>query len=290
VSDSLDESTWQSRAAAYQRRADLLLEPHLARRRAGRAHPVFDFLFTYYSLRPRQLRIWHPGYGTVLGGPAAQRYLERTGYTRDGEGVTVGRDHLHARLGTVRFIADLLAATASRPARFTCFGLHEWAMVYRAPAVRHDRVPLRLGAAGTDAVVESMPLRCSHFDAYRFFTGPAAERNAAHLTREGQIATEQPGCVHAGMDLYKWAFKLGPLISSELVLDCLELATEARVLDMRASPYDLRDFGFEPIAVETPAGRRSYARAQEAISERAAPLRERLLDRCTVLRDAAAGE
>nr|WP_159229970.1 3-methyladenine DNA glycosylase [Mycolicibacterium vanbaalenii] len=277
------------RAAAHRRRTDDLLAPHLARRRAGLAHPVFDFLFTYYSLRPRQLRLWHPGYGTVLAGAAADRYLDRTGYTRHAHGVTVSRDYLHARAGTVRFIAELLGAVASRPARLNCFGLHEWAMVYRAPSVRHAGVPLRLGAACTDAVVDSMPLRCSHFDAYRFFTEPAAGRNAAHLTRESQMDAEQPGCVHAGMDLYKWAFKLGPLIESGLVLDCLELATDARVLDMRASPYDLREFGFEPIAVETTDGRREYARAQEAISERAAPLRATLLSRCTALLDDATG-
>ena len=94
--------------------------------------------------------------------------------------MTVTREHLLARADTVRFIAGLLRATASRPARLNCFGLHEWAMVYRAPRVRHGQVPLRLGTAGTDAVVESMPLRCSHFDAYRFFTEPATARNAEH--------------------------------------------------------------------------------------------------------------
>ena len=29
---------------------------------------MWDFLFRYYSLRPRQLRVWHPGFGVVLGG------------------------------------------------------------------------------------------------------------------------------------------------------------------------------------------------------------------------------
>ena len=56
-------------------------------------------------------------------------------------------------------------------------------------------------------------------------------------------------------------------------MDCLELAADARELDMRASPYDLRDYGFEPIAVETPAGRAEYVRAQQSVAERAAPLR-----------------
>ena len=98
-----------------------------------------------------------------------------------------------------------------------------------------------------------MPLRCSHFDAYRFFTAPAADRNAQQLSREAQIATEQPGCIHAAMDCYKWAYKLGPLIDSGLLIDCLRLAADARELDMRASPYDLSDYGFAPIAIEAPS-------------------------------------
>jgi hypothetical protein len=278
--------SWTDRAAAHRARADALLAPHLARRRAGVAHPVHDFLFTYYSVRPAQLRRWHPGYGVVLDGAEAQTYAALTGYERRSDGVTVSREHLESRRGTVTFVADLLAATAGRPARFTCFGLHEWAMVYRTDAVRHAQVPLRLGTRGTDAVVESMPLRCSHFDAFRFFTPAAAPRNAAALTRAGQVATEQPGCVHAGMDLYKWALKLGPLIESTVVLDCLDLAVDARVLDMRASPYDLRDHGFAPIRVETAEGRREYALAQQDLSARAAPLRSRLLDLCLALREA----
>ncbi|MBW8710098.1 MAG: 3-methyladenine DNA glycosylase [Mycobacterium sp.] len=286
----LQEHAWLARERMHHKRVDDFCEPHRRRARVGEAHPVWDFLFTYYSLRPRQLRIWHPGFGVALGGAAADRQLERSGYGRGRHGVTVAREHLLARADTVRFIARLLRATAARPARLNCFGLHEWAMVYRAPTVRHGQVPLRLGQAGTDAVVESMPLRCSHFDAYRFFTEPATRRNAKELTRDGQVAAEQPACIHANMDLYKWAFKLGPLVESELVMECLELAADARALDMRASPYDLRDYEFEPIAVETTAGRAEYVRAQQDIAERATPLRATLADRCDLLVTAAAGE
>jgi hypothetical protein len=282
----LDEADWTTRERIHQKRVDDFCEPHRKRAQAGEAHPVWDFLFTYYSLRPRQLRIWHPGFGVALAGATAERYLDRSGYGRGHHGVTVMREHLLARVDTVRFISRLLRATASRPARLNCFGLHEWAMVYQAPTVRHGQVPLRLGPAGTDVVIESMPLRCSHFDAYRFFTEPATRRNAEELTRDSQVSMEQPGCVHAAMDCYKWAFKLGPLLSSELVMDCLELAADARSLDMRASPYDLRDYGFEPIAVETPAGRAEYVRAQQSVAERAAPLRATLADRCDLLLDA----
>lgn len=288
VDTVLEESAWKRRAQAHRERTDHFLQAHRAPQ--GKPHPVWDFLFTYYSLRPRQLRVWHPGYGVALTGGASEGYLDRGGYGPGPDGVTVTRAYLAARAETVRFIAGLLSATASRPARLNCFGLHEWAMVYRAPSVRHDHVPLRLGQAGTDAVVESMPLRCSHFDAFRFFTEPATLRNAEHLTRDTQVATEQPGCVHTAMDLYKWAFKLGPLLSSDLVMDCLQLAADARSLDMRASPYDLRDYGFEPIAVETPVGRAEYVRAQQSIAERAAPLRATLADRCDLLLTVAAGE
>jgi hypothetical protein len=286
----LHEPDWTTRARLHQKRVDEFCEPHRSRARVGEAHPVWDFLFTYYSLKPRRLRIWHPGFGTALGGAAAQRYLDRSGYGSASHGVTVTRQHLLARADTVRFISKLLNATASRPARLNCFGLHEWAMVYQAPTVRHGQVPLRLGQSGTDAVVESMPLRCSHFDAYRFFTEPATRRNTDLLTRDSQVATEQPGCVHTAMDLYKWAFKLGALVDSDLVMDCLELAARARSLDMRASPYDLRDYGFEPITVETAAGRAEYVRAQQSIAELAAPLRATLANRCDLLLTAAAGE
>ncbi len=280
---ALDQDVWTAREAAHRRRVETFVDPHLQRARRGEPHPVWDFLFTYYSLRPRQLRRWHPGFGVALSGPDARRFLERTGYTeRDGL-VVVSDELLRARRDTVEFVATLLHGTARRPARFNCFGLHEWAMVYRSDEVRHGTVPLRLGASGTDAVVESMPLRCSHFDAFRFFTPAAVPRNAEQLTRDGQLAAEQPGCLHSGMDIYKWAYKLGPLVESELVVDCLELAADARVLDMCASPYDLTDYGFAPVAIETAAGRAEYAKAQQDIADRAAPLRAALLARCDAL-------
>ncbi len=286
----LAEADWSTRERAYRRRVEEFLAPHLRRMQAGEPHPVWDFLFRYYSLRPRQLRVWHPGFGVVLGGPdstAAQSYLNRTGYGRHPAGVTATFEHLRARVDTVAFIAALLRATASRSPRMNCFGLHEWAMVYEAPRVRHERVPLRLGPDETDALLESMPLRCTHFDAFRFFTEPAAARNAGTPSRRDQSGWEQPGCVHANMDLYKWCYKLGPLVESELLFDCLALAAEARELDMRASPYDLADYGFEPIAIETPAGRAAYVRAQQDIATRATPLRAAIAGRCDDLLAAA---
>ncbi|MGW5570703.1 3-methyladenine DNA glycosylase [Nocardia thailandica] len=279
----LPRAGWQGRAEAHRERIDALIGPYLARRAAGTTHPVVDFLFTYYGHKPAQLRRWHPGFGVGLRD--AGEYEGARGYHRTGDGVyTADPAYLRKRRDTLEFVAGLLAATADRPAQLSCFGLHEWAMVYRTDDTRH-RVPLRLGGAGTDAVVESLSLRCTHFDAFRFFTPDAVGRNTEALTRADQVRREQPGCLHANMDLYKWAFKLTPLISSDLVADCFELASAARELDMRASPYDLRDYGYEPVAIETPAGRADYVRAQSAIAERAAGLRAELRARCVTLLD-----
>ena len=179
----------------------------------------------------------------------------------------------------MRFIRDLLARTAARPAQLGCFGLHEWAMVYRQEPeqVRHADWPLRLGSEGTDRVVEQHQIRCSHFDAYRFFTPPARPLNVLTPTREAQPALEQPGCLHANMDLYKWAYKLSPGVPSDLTLDCFELAREVRELDMRAAPYDLRELGVDPVRIETSEGKAEYVAAQRAFSQRAQALRARLV-------------
>lgn len=280
---ALETEQWQARAAAYRLRLDRFLDPLSRRIAAG--DPVPKFLFSYYSLRPRQLRSWHPGFGVALAGAAALRdYRERRGYTVAAAGtVRVAEDYLRERADTVTFVARLLRASAARTAQLNCFGLHEWAMLYRSDSTRHGHVPLRLSATETDRVVEANPLRCTHFDAFRFFTSAAAPRNAGTPRRATQTAWEQPGCLHVNMDLYKWCYKLGPLIDSELLLDCLQLAAAAREIDMRASPYDLSGYGYEPIRIENPAGRAEYVRCQTGIAQRAAPLRAALLKRCDLL-------
>ncbi|MGY4103553.1 3-methyladenine DNA glycosylase [Nocardia sp. R16R-3T] len=283
----LAESEWRTSAAEHRARLDELVGPYLERRAAGSVHPVIDFLFTYYGHKPAQLRRWHPGFGVALAG--APEYDGARGYHRiaahgtDAVVCTADSAFIRRRRDTIEFIAKLLRATASRPAQLSCFGLHEWAMVYKSDEIRHQQVPLRLGGTGTDAVVESMSLRCTHFDAFRFFTPEAVGRNAEPLSRADQEIREQPGCLHANMDLYKWGFKLTPLISSESLLDYFEFACAARELDMRASPYDLTDYGYEPIRIETPAGRAEYVRAQSALAQRSAGLRQSLLDICTSL-------
>ncbi len=142
---------------------------------------------------------------------------------------------------------------------------------------RHERLPLRLGSAATDEVVETHKLACTHIDAFRFITPEAVPRNALAPTRETQPDLEQPGCLHAGMDVYKWATKLGPLVPGEVLLDAFELARELRSLYMRASPYDVSGLGLEAVRIEEPAGKARYAAEQRGFSERSNALRARIL-------------
>ena len=274
------------RAAAHRERLLTWVGPHLERRQRHEAHPVLDFLFTYYSHTPARLLRWHAGVGASVTGDLAEERLGWSLYARLPDGsVGLDLDAFGAKRGTsAGWVAGLLRATAGRPAQFGCFGLHEWAMVHRADR-RHGAVPLRLGPAGTDAVVESHRLQCSHVDAYRFFTPTAAPRNVLTPTRETQAELEQPGCLHAGMDLYKWAYKLAPAVPGELLADCFSLAADIRGLDMRASPYDLADHGYAPVAIETAAGKAEYAAAQRVFAARGQDLRRRLLAVCDAVLD-----
>jgi len=276
----LAERDWTAARAAHEARVDAWTAGHLRRCQTGEDHPVEDFLFTYYSFRPAQLRRWHPGPGVVLAGDAARGHLRWEGYVQAVQGVTLDAAAVVSRRAPVlRQIHELASRTAGRPAQFGCFGLHEWAMVYRQEPrqLRHSAWPLRLGPAGVAEVVQTQPLRCTHFDAFRFFTAPARPRNLYSPTRASAPELEQGGCLHATMDLYKWAYKLAPLTASSLVADAFDLAWQVRELDMRASPYDLSALGYEPVRIEEPAGRAVYAAAQRGFAARGADIRARLL-------------
>ena len=277
----LAETTWHARRAAHEARMRPWVEPRLLRKSRKQRHPVDDFLFEYYAYRPGQLMAWHPGLGTALEGESAREYLKQKHYMETAAGVTVDPASWSAnRQDFPGWLRTMLRNTQNRPAVFGCFGLHEWAMVYRTEDIRHEQMPLRLPAAKVAELVESLPLRCTHFDAFRFFTPAARLLNRTQLVKESIPEMEQGGCLHANMDLYKWAFKLLPFSSSELVADTFELAREIRELDMRASPYDLSALGYTAVPLETPEGRAEYERGQRSFAQRAEPLRARILALC----------
>ncbi len=284
---------WRDREHAHRERADALTAGHRERRRIRERHPVEDFLWTYYSVKPTELRRWHPGAGVPL--EHARDRSDWRYYAVDSRGTArVDLDAFFAkRAGTVDYVAALLRATRDRAPQFGCFGLHEWAMVYRSrpEQIRHVGLPLRIGHEATDAVVESHRITCTHFDAYRFFTPEAAPLNVLRPSRETQPALEQAGCLHAGMDVYKWAAKLGPIVPGEALLDAFVLARDIREADMRASPYDVSGYSgsdgtpLAPIPIETAPGKREYAALQRGFADRGNALRDRVLEAIAIARE-----
>jgi hypothetical protein len=276
----LDEPTWRARSARHAERVDAWTAGRCERAARGVRHPVDDFLFEYYPTRPAQLRRWHPGATLALAGSTpfdtdpAYRRVEIHGE----QVVTVDPTGFARRRDGLAWVEGLVRRTAGRPARYGCFGLHEWAMVYGLDQseVRHASWPLRVAPADVRTVVDEVGVRCTHYDAFRFFTPEAAPLNEVEPTRATQPDLDQPGCLHATMDLYKWSSKYVALVGSELVADCFALAREARRLDMQAAPYDLTVLGYLPIRVETPAGRSEYVVRQRAVVEQGAELRTRL--------------
>lgn len=274
----LSRPTWQKRQHEHRVEVDQLLGDYLDRRKRGKKDPVLDFLFQYYHFRPGQLRRWSPGINVWLE-DAKPSDLELAEAVKSNNGVIVDPGALpDRRYESLAWMQSLLQATQKRRPHFGCFGLHEWAMVYRTDNIRHHYLDLRLSPDRIAEVVESRPLKCTHYDAFRFFTPKARPLNRHQLERDDAPDMEQGGCVHTNMDLYKWAYKIDPWINSELLLDTFKLALRARKIDMQASPYDMRPFGLKPIKIETEQGRSQYVRYQKGLWEDGRPIRERLIE------------
>lgn len=289
----LKKEEWSARAEVHFNRVHAFSQA--ARKRASRQekHPVLDFLTLYYPFSLGRFEKWHPGVGVSLESADPERFSEPR-YLYDGDGTAqLDRSALTEKeRGRYNFTLQLLQKTQSRPALHSCFGLHEWAMVYEGAEVRHrESAPFRLSQAEINAVVESRPLVCTHFDAFRFFSPQAQPKNKHQPTLHDRLSLEQPGCIHTNMDLYKWANKSSPWVGSDLIWECFQLALKARAVDMRASPYDLSEWGYEAIKIETEEGRADYLQHQKKIQEEAEGLRARLIsDLKDLLKEGKKGE
>ncbi|RYG93731.1 hypothetical protein EON65_58480 [archaeon] len=198
----------------------------------------------------------------------------------DSRGKFQGADLVHNR--------DVLRRTSSKPPFFGCFGLHEWAMLYSGRRVegsssisRHqEKLALRVTQQTIDDLVEKGGLKCTHFDAWRFFHPATKAWNMIpSMSRTNQRVYEQPGCVHSNMDLFKYAFQLYPFLSSSLLRASLSLALHARHIDMRASPYDVSLYvSGDPLEVETEEGRMQYVKEQGELYERGKGVRREILE------------
>lgn len=275
----MQPESWQAARDAHSARTERWVAPRRSRRSRGEQHPVQDFLFEYYPFSVTKLQTWHPGFGVTLAGSDMQlrSFLEHPDYVRVQAGVRANPERLLRHAPRLKLVQRLLRGVGNRPIHTSCFGLHEWAMVYATDERRHGSVALRLDPDEIRQTVDAIGLRCTHIDAYRFFTDEAAPQNEYRPTRQNQPELDQAGCLHVNMDLYKYAMWFRPFMSSERSADAFELAWDARQLDMRAAPYDLAPFGYEPIKLETPAGRQTFVAQQRALAGRAEPIRIALL-------------
>lgn len=276
----LAEDAWLVRAATHLERAERWTIPRRLRRARAESHPVHDFLFDYYRYSAAKLGEWHPSpWEWLEASPTALERFQPPHYRIDGGLLRRDLERLSPKAtGRLRWTQDLLNKTHSRSPWLGCFGVHEWAMVYGGEDIRHQgAATLRVSREEINQFVEERPIVCTHFDAFRFFSPAAQPMNRVEPKLQARDQFEQPGCIHANMDLYKWAYKSMPWIGSDLLWDAFELAVQLRELDMRASPYDLRPFGYEPVRVETAGGRVEYRRLQEALSDRSQQVRGRLI-------------
>ncbi|USR78854.1 hypothetical protein [Arcanobacterium pinnipediorum] len=305
----LSPEIWWPRAQRHFDAAQLRSRGRVERRQRGEKNALEDFLWEYYPMRPGRLAVWHPGFAddgepyALLKPPVSPGNTEpkpwnptsstledplawwlhhaslpwhEVHHTDEGEIVVVKNEFVEHRSHGIEHLSRLNEILLHREATFGCLGWHEWAMVYRADETRHA-LPLRLGAEETNRLVEHAHIRCTHFDAFRFFMPDAVALNRVQPTYETVFENEQPGCIHVSMDLLRACIQLGPIVPGELLIDAFDLAMRARTIDMAASPYDCSKLGLEPICIETAAGKGEYIERQRELTRLARPLREQLL-------------
>ena len=274
---------WLGLRQSHLTRVAEAAEAFVQRRSREEKHPVHDFLFTYYNFSPAKLKQWLPPQGVTLE-IAAPDLIEMPWllkvpaiHTDDQFQLDVKAIKPHVK-DLARLITTLCDNIQTPAPRFRCYGLHEWAMVYQQSReeIRHQGYELRLSPEVLASFVDSQSICCSHYDAFRFFTPAAKPMNVLQPILETRLEMEQAACLHANMDLYKWASKLWPWVGSDLIGECFQLANEGRDLDMRASPYDLAHLGYQPVLIETAAGRSQYEQEQRALAAKAEPVRQRL--------------
>jgi len=255
------------------------ITPRLERRSRHETHPVDDFLFEYYPISTNKLLNWHPGYGISLYATEIEFEEFPSGaYEFAGSKIQIRREWLTKNQEGVTGLIKFLGATLERSVRSGCFGLHEWAMVLGTSEVRHEKWPLRLSQEQIRATIDEVGLRCTHFDAFRFFTPTAVPLNPLQLTPVDRNEFEQPSCLHANMDLYKYAQRFAAIVGSEIIRNTFALAKDIRTVDMQTAPYDLANLGVIPIPIETQDGRDEFAKLQMGFAERAQQLRVALIE------------
>ena len=123
--EHLTRAEWLERETRHQQRADALTAEHRERAARGEKHPVWDFLFTYYSYKPAVLRKWHPGAGVVLA-EAPERTTWRYYSPVGDSGAMPSLDAFRAeKPALLDYTTRILSSPMNRTGQFGCF-IKEW--------------------------------------------------------------------------------------------------------------------------------------------------------------------
>eukprot|EP01041_Mallomonas_annulata_P005090 gene5090-10186_t len=306
----IKQSDWHSAATDHRQIiTDLLYPsndlPEKQRHHLIATHPIYNFMHRYYRFSANDLKKYSPGLGVTFETPISTdtsdsnlfhpRFLQHDPISETSTYIPFNISHtgIHGWPTLLRSY-DILTSTLKNKANYRCFGFHEWAMLYSGNSNKNnnenkeiiikkhqENLNLRISQEIINNVVESNQLYCTHFDAWRFFHKDAQILNHYNpIERNTQSLYEQPACIHANMDLFKYAYQAYPLISSRLLLKTLKLAIKARIIDMRASPYDVSQYTeCNPhIEVEVEAGRKVYIHEQEKLASQGYDIRRELIE------------
>src|SRR3569623_782949 len=120
----MPRAAWEAARTACRDRVRPCAEDRIRRMSRGQKHPIYDFLFEYYSFRPAHLLRWTPGFDILL----EEANPEDIGWS-DFEACENGlvlrpRAFPAQRVSYLQWAVHYLEATQAREASFACFGLH----------------------------------------------------------------------------------------------------------------------------------------------------------------------
>lgn len=164
----ITERDWHKQRAEYAGSIVPFTSNYRQRKGKGLSHPIYDSdLPITLFLQPSLKR--HPGYGAVLevkDESQAKELLENPLYKKKQSGASLLNIFLsiekirERELKQLTWISTLSRNINQRAPRFSCLGLHEWAMVYKSQ--EHHPYPLRLSNSEIESFLDSSTIACSH--------------------------------------------------------------------------------------------------------------------------------
>lgn len=198
----LNREEWTKKVQEFSGRCQAMLRGQLYK---DPGHPIYNFILKYYfSMSPKCLTHYSPGANVLLKQVSPDVMIKTLAHKESfGDPLSHVDGGYVLDLAKLKFTASkrramehvvrLLRAIDRKPPLLHCFGLHEWAMVYRNDTTKTDdqisslskfqSLPLRVSPEEIKRVLvpvegSASVLRCTHYDAIRFFTSDSVGINA----------------------------------------------------------------------------------------------------------------